>query len=127
MKRLYLYLFSVLTLLFMPAMLQAQPQAVQEATERIRERLPDVDALKAASKVGENNQGFLAARQQLSEEESGVVTAENRDRRILYQHVAQTSRQSVDEVGRQRAARIAELARPGVWLQNQRGQWYQKR
>lgn len=118
---LYLILFS-----FLPAILLGQSSAVADATERMKERLSDVDALKASGKFGEDNMGYLAGRAALSSEEEELLNAENRDRRLVYQHVARSSRQSVEEVGRQRAARIAELAREGVWLQNRRGEWYQK-
>jgi uncharacterized protein YdbL (DUF1318 family) len=121
--KLFLYLFA---LSLAPAMLVAQSAEIAEATERMKERLSAVDALKTSGKLGEDNMGYLAVRDTLTREEQELLNAENRDRRLIYQHVARSSRQSVDEVGRQRAARIAELAREGVWLQNRRGEWYQK-
>jgi uncharacterized protein YdbL (DUF1318 family) len=121
--KLFIYL---IVLSFAPAFAVGQPTEVAEATERMKERLYDVDALKASGKLGEDNQGYLAARERLIREEQELLNEENRDRRLIYQHVARSSRQSVEEVGRQRAARIAELAREGVWLQNRRGEWYRK-
>ncbi len=99
---------------------------VESITERMKERLEVIDPLKTSGDLGENNRGLLEARGNLTREQREVVEAENSDRRKLYELVAQRTRQSVDTVARQRAARIAQLARSGVWLQNTRGQWYQK-
>lgn len=118
--------FYLLALSLLPVIVAGQSSTIAEATERMKDRLSNIDALKSSAKVGEDNQGYLAARATLSREEQELLNAENRDRRLIYQHVARNSRQSVQEVGVQRAARIATLARKGVWLQNQRGEWYQK-
>ncbi|MFP4282755.1 MAG: YdbL family protein [Opitutales bacterium] len=98
----------------------------QNAAERIRDRLPEVDALKSAGVVGENNEGFLEARVELAPAQEALVEAENADRRELYRRVARRSDLSVEEVGRQRAVRIAQQARPGVWLQTTKGDWVRK-
>ena len=83
-------------------------------SDRMRERLPMVDSLKAEGRVGENNLGFLAVRGVLSTSENSVVAAENADR--------------VDEisVGKARAEQIAQRSADGVWLQDPAGRWYRK-
>ncbi len=106
--------------------LVAAGQSVQSATERIKERLPQVDSLKEEGKVGETSDGYLAAREDLGPREQSILEAENGDRRILYRSVAERTDQTLEAVGRQRAIRIAELARPGVWLQKPNGEWYRK-
>jgi uncharacterized protein YdbL (DUF1318 family) len=94
--------------------------------DRIRDRLPEVDALKASGEVGEAADGYLAARESIQPTARDVVEAENRDRRALYSEIAGRTGQSTEEVGRQRALRVFELSRPGVWLKGPDGQWYRK-
>jgi uncharacterized protein YdbL (DUF1318 family) len=101
-------------------------QSVQDATQRVKERLPQVDALKGSGEAGEDAAGYLAQRVELGPRQAAIVEAENADRRIIYAAVAARTGQSAEEVGRQRALRIAELARPGVWLQRPDGEWYRK-
>lgn len=98
----------------------------QGAAERIRARLSEIDALKAAGMIGETREGLVAARALVNEEQQELVDAENRDRQELYQIVARRSGVSLEEVGRQRAAKIARQAKRGVWLQDSRGEWYRK-
>jgi uncharacterized protein len=107
-------------------MLGAGSLSAQDAAQRIRDRLPEIDALKAAGVLGENNRGLVEARTRVNEGQEALIEAENADRRELYQLVARRSGQTVEEVGQQRAVRIAQQALPGVWLQNKRGDWFQK-
>jgi len=106
--------------------LAAVGQSVQSATERIKERLPQIDNLKAEGVVGETSEGYLAPREDLGPRQQSLLEAENADRRILYLSVAERTGQTAEAVGRQRAIRIAELARSGVWLQKPGGGWYRK-
>lgn len=98
----------------------------QDAASRIRARLPEIDAFKAAGVVGENNKGLLQARTELTEAQEALVAAENADRLELYKLVARRQGKSVEEVGEQRAVRIAQQALSGVWLQNAQDEWYKK-
>ncbi len=98
----------------------------QDAAERIRQRLPDIDTLKAAGVIGETSDGMVAARAILNEDQEAIIESENRDRRELYAIVARRSGVSVEEVGKQRALTIARQAKAGVWLQDARGSWYRK-
>ncbi len=115
-----------LLLLVPGAALLAQADAVAAAQQRMQERLAQIDALKAAGEVGEDALGYLSARTELGPRQAALVQAENADRRILYEAAARRTGQTVEEVGRQRALRIAELALPGVWLQRPGGEWYRK-
>lgn len=94
--------------------------------QRMAQRLAAVDALKEHGAVGENNRGFLEARGALSGQEGGVVAAENSDREAVYAAVAQRTGHTPEQVGHARARRIAEVSKPGVWLQDERGRWYRK-
>ena len=118
--------FLLLFLLTACLCLASTGQSVQSAAERIKERLPRVDNLKAEGKVGETYEGYLAPREDLGPRHQSILEAENADRRIIYRSVAERADQTVEAVGRQRAIRIAELARPGVWLQRPGGEWFRK-
>jgi uncharacterized protein YdbL (DUF1318 family) len=97
-----------------------------QAAERIKQRLAQVDQLKAAGSVGEDAKGFLVERTPLSGRKASIVSSENADRRVIYAATAMKTGQSAEQVGAQRALQIAERARPGVWLQKPSGEWYQK-
>jgi len=114
------WIILTLTALMGTVALQASAQ------QRIKERLPTLDALKQAGKIGEDNRGFVEARESVTPEQETLIAAENADRTELYALVAQRSQQTVEEVGKQRAVRIAQIAASGVWLQDSRGRWYQK-
>lgn len=100
--------------------------SAEAAAARIKDRLPAIDQLKEEGKVGETHEGFLASRKDLGPRQQSLVDAENKDRRIIYSAVAERTEQSVEEVGKQRAIRIAEQAQPGIWLLKPDGEWYQK-
>jgi uncharacterized protein YdbL (DUF1318 family) len=119
-----LLLFTLIPLLCASTLSAESPQ---DAAERIKERLPQIDAMKAAGEIGETANGFLSGLKPLGPRQSSLVEAENADRRIIYQSVAARTGQEVLAVGQQRAIRIAELAKPGVWLQRPDGEWYQKK
>lgn len=106
--------------------LPIQANTVPEAQARIKERLAQIDELKEDGSIGENAVGLLSARKTLGPRQQALITAENTDRRIIYDSVAKRTGQSVEAVGAQRALRIAELAGSGVWLQKPSGAWYQK-
>jgi uncharacterized protein YdbL (DUF1318 family) len=110
------------TLLAVPAM----ADSVESAKERIKERLEQIDQMKSLGQVGENANGYLSARGPLGPRQNSLMEAENADRLVIYTSVAETAGQSVDEVGKQRAVRIAGIARSGVWLQRPDGEWLQK-
>lgn len=98
-----------------------------ELKERFLQRKPKIDALKNQGKVGENNAGKLEPRAELTPKESRLIHAENTDRQTAYVKIARKLNVPPVEVGKRRAVKIAQLAKPGHWLQNPRGQWYRKK
>ena len=120
-KHLYIrFLFWTLLGLSLAGSLSADPM------ERMRERRPAIDELLLSGHVGENNEGYLTGRMSLNGEEDAYLKAENADRREVYQYIAGRTKSSAAEVGKQRALRIAQQARAGVWVQDARGTWSQK-
>lgn len=103
--------------------LTAEDQALKA---RFLQRKPVIERMKNQEKVGENNVGKLVPRAKLNENENGIVRAENADRETVYQKIAVKFNISLLKVGQRRALKIAELARPGHWLQHPDGHWYRK-
>ena len=94
--------------------------------QRMAQRLPAIDAMRDRGAVGENNRGFLEARGALSAVDNKTVADENSDRGAVYAALAQQTGSTADLVGRARAKQIAQGSKPGVWLQNEKGEWYKK-
>jgi uncharacterized protein YdbL (DUF1318 family) len=92
----------------------------------MEQRLPSVGAAKDKGVAGENNRGVLEARGAPAAGDQQVIQAENTDRRQVYAAIASEIGSSADEVGRKRAAQLAELARPGHWVQGADGSWRRK-
>ena len=122
-KQIYRLIATLIVMSF-PLLMNGGP--AEDATLRMKDRLAQVDALKADGSVGENATGYLEPRVNLGPRQISIVEAENKDRRIIYEAVAQQTGQTADVVGQQRALRIAEIAGPGVWLEKADGNWYQK-
>ena len=101
-------------------------QSAESIKAQMRERLPEIDALKLSGVVGENNQGYLEERGRLRPSQKKLVAEENADRRVLYRIVARNTDVSVEEVGVQRAIQIRENSAEGIWLQKPNGEWYRK-
>jgi uncharacterized protein len=113
----------IVALVFTAAMVPAQDLGAVRA--RMAERLPQIDALKAAGAIGEDNKGYVAVRE-AKDNAAQAVSAENADRRAVYDSIAKQTGSSADVVGRQRAQRIAAQSAAGVWLQREDGNWYRK-
>ena len=97
-----------------------------EIKAAMKERQPAVEALWAAGKIGETNQGLIEARSELSAQEQATVQAENADRKVVYRVIAQSTESTQRQVAVQRAAQISKRAAAGLWLQDASGQWYRK-
>jgi len=101
------------------------PAFAQDIKERMKSRVPVINALKAKGIVGENNKGFLEFRG--AQEKADVISAENADRAAVYAAIAAQQNTTPDLVGKRRAIQIrSEVAGPGEWLQDDSGNWYKK-
>jgi hypothetical protein len=96
-----------------------------EIKDRMLQRLPVINELKAKGIIGENNTGYLEFRQASSAHQA-MLNEENADRKAVYIAIAKKQGATPEFVGERRAMQIAEKADPGTWLQNSTGQWYQK-
>lgn len=118
MKTLMVALCMIMLGLAAPQLTQADAAVKQ----RMKERLPRIEALKAEQKVGENSDGYLTG---FSDEAAvkALVEAENADRRKAYEEIAQRTGGSVEMVGRLRARQLRDLADPGEKVQDADGSW----
>ena len=97
----------------------------QDIKARIKARQPIILELKAAGIIGENSAGYLEFRGSKKKNED-VVKAENNDRGKVYSAIGKKTGTTAEVVGQRRALKIAELAKPGDWLQDKSGNWYKK-
>lgn len=98
----------------------------QELQARFAARLAHIDRLRTQGMAGETNRGFLEARRTPSNADQARISEENTDRLAVYEAIAAQCKSSVDAVGRQRARKINQLCKRGVWVQDPAGQWSQK-
>ena len=113
----------IVALLSLTAAASAQEEALKQ---RFLDRKPLLDTLKGQGLVGENNLGKLEARGALNPQQQQSVDAENADRETVYLGISKQVGSTPLDVGKRRAAKIAEVASPGHWLQHPDGHWYQK-
>ena len=102
-------------------------QNLQAIQSSMAQRLPQIDQLKAAGALGENNLGYLAVRED-KDNAAEIAAAENADRKTVYQALAAKTGggETVESVGKRRAQMIAKNSKPGVWVQNAQGNWAKK-
>lgn len=128
MKKTFVLLrFGLLaTSLFTGAAVMRAAEDLGAVRSRMEQRIGPVNVLKDRGAVGENNRGLLEGRGALGGADQQVVNDENADRRKVYAALAAQTGASADEVGRKRAAQLAELARSGHWVQTAGGEWRRK-
>ena len=100
-------------------------QGAKEIKERMKTRLPTIVELKNAGIIGENYLGYLEYIGTTKKNED-VVSAENKDRKIVYEAIAKKQDTTAELVGKRRAIQIFEKADPGEWLKKENGKWHQK-
>lgn len=123
-RRFFLFVFSFGALVAGAGALRADE--ISDAKARMRERVAQLDQLKLAEAIGENNRGFVEVRKPDAPEAATVVDAENRDRSTLFNATAARAGSSPDAVGRAFAKQIAAASAPGVWVQREDGGWQKK-
>ena len=123
MKTALLRFLCLLALIAGPAV-TGSAEDVNAVRQRLAQRLPQIDEMKSRGVVGENNRGFLEARE--GGADAALIAAENKDRETAYATLAEQTKTSPDQVGRARARQIAQSSRPGVWLQDVSGEWKKK-
>ena len=93
---------------------------------RMQERLPTIVQMKTAGVIGENNMGYLEFVPGAARKATDLITAENNDRKLVYNAIAKQQGTAGHLVGERRAIQISEKASTGEWLQDTSGKWYKK-
>jgi uncharacterized protein YdbL (DUF1318 family) len=129
MKTLRAAMAFSLALLVACASTAAEGPTLPELKKRFKERIEQLNALKAEGKVGETLDGRVAAVDPSileDEETKAFLEAENADRQSVYRIMAKQEGTSPETVARINAKRNYEKAQPGAHLQQPGGEWVQK-
>ena len=94
--------------------------------ERMKDRAPQIAALKAGGVIGEKADGLLGFVKS-SPKDKAVVDAENKDRETVYSLMAEKTGSNTAAVGSARGKANADRAASGDWLQDAKGKWRQKK
>jgi len=115
---------AVTTLLFAAP---APADELDDLKERFRERAGELLTLKNDGKVGETYLGYVEAVKDtnLSPAAQKIVDAENKDRKRLYQIIAEQQKTTAERVAERNALRNFSQARKGHWLKTKDG-WMRK-
>lgn len=119
-------LLSCLAIVTLTAVVAQAAESAGDIRRRMEQRLAAIDQLKAQGTVGENNRGFLEVPPGATGQPGAIMDDENRDRGAVYALIAKETGATAEAVGRARARQIAAGSRPGVWVQDETGQWKKK-
>jgi hypothetical protein len=92
---------------------------------RFEARRTPIDELKAKGVVGEDAKGYLQYVGDAKESEE-LIAAENADRKLIYQLAAKRQNSTPERAATLKAAKNAEKARPGDYIQDADGKWSRK-
>lgn len=114
-----------ISVLIVLCLLFASQAAFGGIKERMKKRLPEIADLKAKGIIGEDNRGYLGfvTGNRVNE---ALITAENKDRKLIYSHLAKQQNTTLEVVEKIQAQRKAKKARPGEFIQNPDGKWVKK-
>ena len=115
------------------------PDPRLELKERMKQRHPQLEKVRDGGKVGETAAGLVEAVKPASAAEKTdaadpksmtigeLVEAENKDRKALFELLAQDLKLTPAEVGKQNGIRSLEKATDEHWLKLEDGRWVQKK
>lgn len=111
----------------------AGPESKAELKEQFERRYPAIGRLKSQGKVGETFEGFVDAVQEakLDDDAKKLIDDENRDRRKLYDLIADEVKNrernvSADKVAERNARRNLANAKPNEYIKSKDGVWVQR-
>ena len=114
---------AVLIILFSMACIVLNAEGIKE---RLAQRLPEINKMKKALVIGENNKGYLEAKGSLNPAQKKIIDSENADRLKIYAMIAKKTGVSISLVQKRRAEIIARNSKAGIWIQKPDGTWYKK-
>ena len=118
-------IFKLYVLIIISLMISFQFAFAGGIKERMKQRLPAIAALKTKGIIGENNRGYLGFVTKVRAKED-VITAENKDRKKVYNHFAKQQETTLDFVEKIQAKRKADRTSPGEFFQKPNGTWVKK-
>ncbi len=101
---------------------------IQRALASRQSRYEELRSLKAAGRIGENNRGYVEALDK-SPALQGLVEAENRDRRVIYNAIVEQNGlgpAGMSQVEKTFAEVQRDKAKAGDSIQLASGEWMQK-
>lgn len=121
MKKISLLILSLCFVFFSSQVFALSAKDIQA---QMKNRLPQIVALKDAGIIGENNKGYLEFRG--AQQQQALIGAENKDRKIIYTAIGKKQGATATLVGQRRALSIAEKGKAGQMFQKANGSWYTK-
>ncbi len=100
---------------------------VEQALDGRRNRYDQLRALKDERRVGEDNKGYVQVLVPDNEAQA-VVNGENKDRKVIYETIAQQNNlsDSLKTIEQVFAQVKRDKAEPGDMIQNEKGEWVEK-
>ena len=117
------YLLPVLALLSLA--LSCAGALAETEKERMIKRAPAIRTLKDQGQVGEMNTGLLGFPTD-KKPQAKLIAAENADRVAVYAAIAKSQKTSPDHVAKRRYLQLVKQAKPGDYLQDEKGTWHRK-
>ncbi len=96
---------------------------VEQAALRRKDRLGELSSWQAKGVIGENKNGLVEIRSSEGAGAGQIVSAENADRTIIYQSVANKNGTSIEEVEKLYAKRLQASAPAGTPIETPDGAW----
>ena len=109
--------------------------AIRSISESMKSRFPQLKPFYDKGAIGENNMGFLDARDtsvlnlQERSQVNKLVDQENRDRTALYSEIATANKlgsESVEQIEKIFANSWRDKSKAGWWVQDDKGSWAKK-
>lgn len=121
-------MIQTLSAIFLSGILMpAMADGLEDLKKRFQERAQVLSKLRADGKLGETDAGYVEPVKgaNLSDNETSLMQAENRDRRTGYTLIANKRGISATKVGQLSGIKKIQSARPGEWIK-QGGAWKRK-
>ncbi|MCK5613109.1 DUF1318 domain-containing protein [Candidatus Pacearchaeota archaeon] len=122
--------FAVLIILLISSMSVLADLSQDDIKKRIEKRDPILTDLKKIGKIGETHLGYIEVLEPKDMKDVGIqkiVGEENKDRKLLYQMIAQQTGTRAKLVGRQNAYRLFQKAEDEEYFRSSDGIWRLKK
>jgi uncharacterized protein len=105
--------------------IKAMTPEVKQALDSRKERFSELRDLKSEGAIGENNRGYVHA---LNEKAKTLVAAENKDRKVIYQTIAEQNNleDALSTIESAFAQVQRDKAEAGDKIQDDEGNWINK-